>query len=300
MFQYRICGLAVESDFALPGMMSASGPLSRVDVRVRLGTTPPTLATARSVGPTWQVDDTSFLFHVPHVAHFLVTNGCDVVVDVEEVSTTVDAAPFLLGTAFGVLLHQRGQLVLHAATVSDRARGIALCGMTGAGKSTLATALCRAGCDFVGDDVAAIHFNDRGDPSVLPDGRQHRLWMDAAEHLALTTHLGPPVRPGMNKFHIDPPRMTPQGSMPLSAVFILRTAPTSRLVGLGPADAAALLRNEVYRSKVARHLERDTDLFRQIATLIGRVRVFLLERPMDFSRLDETVSALLTHVNEVA
>ncbi|MQP65967.1 hypothetical protein GE253_11515 [Niveispirillum sp. SYP-B3756] len=293
LFHYRVCGLSVASDFALPGMVTATESVSQPDVCVRRGTTPAKLDTARRIGPTWQLNDTAFLFQVPQVARFLVTDGSEVVVDVDELSTTVDAAPFLLGTAFGVLLHQRGQLVLHAATVSYRGRGVALCGITGAGKSTLAAALCRAGCDFVGDDVAAIRFDVGGVPTILPDGRQHRLWMDAAEQLALTDRIGPPVRPSMNKFHVDPPRVPTQDPMPLSAIFILRTAATSRLLELEPVDAAALLRDEVYRSKPASHLGRDADLFRQIAVLIGQVQVFLFERSMDFTQLDDTVAAVL-------
>jgi hypothetical protein len=279
-------------------MVIAAEGASKADVRVRCGATPAELGAARRVGATWQLDDTAFLFHVPQVARFLVTDGNEVVVDLHESSTTTDAAPFLLGTAFGVLLHQREQLVLHAATVSYRGRGLALCGVTGAGKSTLAAALCRAGCDFVGDDVAAIRFDEGGAPTILPDGRQHRLWMDAVEQLALTDRLGPPVRPCIKKFHVDPPRTATQGPTLLSAIFILRTTNTPRLVELEPADAAALLRKEVYRSRPASHLGRDANLFQQIAALLGRTRVYLLDRAMDFAALDDTVAAVLATCDE--
>jgi hypothetical protein len=279
-------------------MVIAAEGVSQADVRVRCGATPTGLDAARRVGATWQLDDTSFLFQVPQVARFLVVDGCEVVVDLHEASSTADAAPFLLGTAFGVLLHQRGQLVLHAATVSYRGRGLALCGVTGAGKSTLAAALCRAGCDFVGDDVAAVRFDEDGAPTILPDGRQHRLWMDAVEQLALTDRLGPPVRPSIKKFHVDPPRMAAQEPTPLTAIFILRTTDSPRQIELGPADAAALVRDEVYRSRPASHLGRDADLFRQIAALLGRVRVYLLDRTMDFAALDDTVAAVLATCGE--
>ncbi|WP_453956863.1 hypothetical protein [Amorphus suaedae] len=124
--------------------------------------------------------------------------------------------------------------------------------------------------------------------------------MDAAERLALTDRLGPPVRPGMKKFHVDPTRLATPGPAPLGAIFILRTAAASRLVEVGPADAAALLRDEVYRSRPASHLGRDADLFRQIAGLIGQVRVFLFERAMDFSLLHDTVAAVLAKLDEDA
>ncbi|MBU0724707.1 MAG: hypothetical protein KJ904_01680 [Alphaproteobacteria bacterium] len=72
------------------------------------------------------------------------------------------------------------------------------------------------------------------------------------------------------------------------------------MIELEPADAAALLRDEVYRSRPASHLGRDADLFRQIAGLLGRVRVFLFDRAMGFDMLDDTVAAILATVDEEA
>jgi hypothetical protein len=281
-------------------MIIAAEGTSRADVRVRCGTAPAELGMPSRVGPTWQLNDTAFLFEVPQVARFLVEQGSEIIVDLHETSTPADAAPFLLGTGFGVLLHQRGQLVLHAATVACRGRGLALCGVSGAGKSTLAAALCRAGCDFIGDDVAAIHFDQGGLPTILPDGRQHRLWMDAVEQLTLTDSLGAAVRPSIQKYHVDPPRMATQATTPLAAIFILKTANAPGLIKLAPADAAALLRKEVYRSGPASHLGRDADLFRQIAALLGRVQVFLFDRAMDFATLDDTVDTVLGTLDEAA
>jgi hypothetical protein len=55
------------------------------------------------------------------------------------------------------LLERRGLFSLHAACVTDaQGRGIVLAGPTGAGKSTLALALARAGAGFLSDDVVFL------------------------------------------------------------------------------------------------------------------------------------------------
>ncbi|MGH7881159.1 MAG: hypothetical protein ACREQD_16915, partial [Candidatus Binataceae bacterium] len=70
--------------------------------------------------------------------------GRDVAVETEPGSTDRDAAGFVLGAAFGILLYQRGALAVHGAAVTKDGRAVAICGASGAGKSTLAAALCRA------------------------------------------------------------------------------------------------------------------------------------------------------------
>jgi len=180
-----------------------------------------------------------------------------------------------------------------------------LCGATGIGKSTLAAALCRAGAAFVGDDIAAIR-TDTADqlPMVWPDGRQHRLWADAIEHLALAERQGAPIRSHMRKFHVAPSSSAHpvEDALPLSAVILLSSR--DRTVPPGPpaieriplVDAAPMLRGEIYRPHLARRLGNDPLLFIQIATLLNRVPVFRLERTRGLEYLDDGAALVLNAV----
>lgn len=303
MFRYVICGLSVESDIGLPGVRETDEGSSACDVVVRRGPVPLALDGAAYAGPTWQATDSRFLFHVPGVARYLITAGHEVVMEAEASADEADALPFLLGTGFGVLLHQRRCLVLHAATVSLDGRGVALCGVSGVGKSTLAAALCQAGCEFVSDDVTAIRFDADGRPVASPDGRQHRLWTDAVERLSLANRQGPPVRENFQKFHVDPYATEASGRLPLMAVMTLSWASVRQPAGIVPLnlpDAASLLRKDVYRSRLATRLGRDAEIFSQIAALLGRVRAFHLSREPGFDGLDATVRAVLAHLRDVA
>lgn len=303
MFQYLICGQLVASEFALPGYQQVEQSRSEADVVIRRGAVPPTMAGASYVGPNWQVADSSFLFHVPGVVRCLVVAGREIIAALEAPGREADAAPFLLGTGLGAALHQRGSLVLHAAAVSLDGCGVALCGPTGAGKSTFAAALCRAGGGFISDDVSAIRFGPDGRPSVLSDGRWHRLWAEAVERLSLADRQGEAVRKGIRKYHVDPCGAGAQPSFPLKTVILLRQVRPPQVPAFLPlklVEAAPLLRREVYRSSLASHMGRDTQLFGQIAALLGHVRVFRLSQAIDFDRLDETVQMVLAHLRESA
>ena len=164
-----------------------------------------------------------FLLRVPRLARFLITAGRDIVVEIEPGVTDHDAAGFVLGSAFGILLHQRGALVLHGAAVAKDGRAIAICGASGAGKSTLAAALCRDGCAFVTDDICVVGLDANRRPVVLPDGRQLKLWKQSIDRLDLAQLRGEAVRESFEKYFIDPSDARGQPS-PLAAIYVLREA----------------------------------------------------------------------------
>lgn len=307
MSRYLICGLSVTAALPLPGVARVAEDSSAVDVTVRCGEVPQTLENPNFVGPTWQVAGQRFVLDLPGILRMLVEDGRNIVVSPAAGMTETDIAPFVLSTGFGAILHQRGVLALHAATVVSAGRGIALCGASGAGKSTLAAALCHEGNAFVGDDIAAIRFDAAGPPVVFPDGRQHRLWADAITRLDLAPRQGQPIREHLPKFHVRLP-MSKDEPQPvaLTTVVILRARPAgepeapAQIVQLSPVDAAPLLRPQVFRPVLAHHMGLDGQLFGQIVGLLGQVRVFTLERSLGFEHLADTVAAMRAAVAEAS
>lgn len=293
---YLISGLRVASDFPLCGVVAASVFDSEADVYIRRGAVPRSLPNPDLTRPNWMMAEQDFLLHIPTVARLRVMKGREIVVDSERDAS--DSAPFVLGTAFGTLLHQRGAMVLHASAVSHKGRALALCGPSGAGKSSLAAALCQGGSALICDDVAAIHFDADGVPQVLPDSRQHRLWDDMIEHLDLAGSRGEAVRDTMEKYHVSP--TSEPVAMPLSTIVSVREAAFANMAPtlepLELADAAALLRTDIYRNALARKMGRDAALFGQAARLLGQVRMLRLTRPRESGRMLEAVELLHEHL----
>jgi len=280
-----------------------AAPTAKPDVLVRVGPVPEDSAVPDYKGPAWRLIGKRFYLEIPGLVRLMADDGREIVVEPLGEATETDIAPFILSTGFAAILHQRHVLAFHAATVAWRGRAIALCGPTGVGKSTLAAALCRVGAGFVGDDIAPVH-ND-GIPMVWPDGRQHRLWADAIEHMALAARQGPPIRAHMHKYHVAPsiPQTELREAIPLAALILLRTPEPMalpvppRIERLNLADAAPLLRKEVYRAALARRMGHDALLFTQIAALLGRVSVFRLERALDFAHLNDSAALVLAAVD---
>ncbi len=154
MNSYCVAGLAVASEIELPGAIAARAAAAP-DVVIRAGPVPEALPDASLRGPTWEIAGERFLLRIPGVARFLLSGGNEIRFEAAAGAGPADIAIFLLGTVFGILLHQRGQIVLHASAVRVAGKAVLFCGASGAGKSTLAAALAQRGFPVMTDDFCA-------------------------------------------------------------------------------------------------------------------------------------------------
>jgi hypothetical protein len=297
MYRYRISGLQVCSQLELPGAIPEASQAEVADVRICRATVPVTLQGAITSAPTWEMAGESFLLRVPGLARFLIARGREIDVELEPDAREHDATGFVLGTCLGVLLHQRGVLVLHGAAVASDGRAIAICGASGAGKSTLAAALCRQGCAFAVDDVCVVSLNGQREPIVLADGRQLKLWQDSIVKLDLSERRGEAVRDTFEKYYIQPFDRIIEPPK-LSAIYALREAHSPMQAGierLELPDAMRMLEYEAYRPGLYAKMGLKPEMFGQAAAVLSHAKAFLLIRPCGFEHLEETVATLRKH-----
>src|SRR5208282_4464218 len=112
MPSYRIAGLSVECEIALPGLIALGPESGPPEVNILQCAVPAELREAEASGPTWAVEGDRFLLRIPDLARFLLTQGREIAFETENGTSVEDVAVFLVGTVFGTLLHQRRQIVL--------------------------------------------------------------------------------------------------------------------------------------------------------------------------------------------
>jgi len=296
-FHYCISGLTVACEFALPGAIALHSAPASADVHVRIAVVAGTLEGGAALGPNWDMVGEDFLLKVPRLARFLMRAGREILVGLEPEACARDAGAYVLGTAFGILLHQRGALVLHGSAVARNGEAIAICGHSGAGKSTLAAALCGRGCSFITDDLCAIALDQDNRPVILPDGRQLKLWQEAIEKLDLSEHRGEAVLGRFEKYFIAPQEIA-AAALPLRAIYVLQeTRPplADGIEALSLPDAMHALDREAYRPGLRLKMGARPELVLQGAKLLAQVKVFRLTRPRDFAKLPQTADAVLSH-----
>lgn len=202
----------------------------------------------------------------------------------EEVSDQ-DLRTFLLGSAVGALLIQRGMLVLHGNAVEKGGRAIVCLGHSGAGKSTLAYALMRQGWRLLADDLVAI----TPEGLVLPGIPRIKLWADAAKAFGLDPEALPPIRAGMHKYLLMGDAVQRAGeAVPLVALYLIHQrrhneqegGESTRITRITSQKSAALmLRNQAFRPRFVRGLGQEGQNFMALARLLRSVPLATLPLP---------------------
>jgi hypothetical protein len=293
---YGICGLVVASEIELPGPACAASA-DAPQVVIRRGPTPESLPEPSASGPTWQMAGRQFLLCIPGIARFLITDGRELVVTPDSDASLADVPVFILNTAFGILLHQRGEVVLHASAVAVDGKAVLFCGSSGAGKSTLAAALAQRGYPVICDDLCALTLQGAGAPLAQSDGGQLQLWAQAIGRLGLAEQRGERVRPVLEKYRVAPSAVVTR-PLPLGAVYAVREARPPYAAGIerpNAVDAAVLLRRNAYRPLLIAEMGQRVSYFRAATAAADGAGVFHLIRPLDFARLPEVIADLEAH-----
>lgn len=233
----------------------------------------------------WRADG-SCLLSQKGVASYQIRNGCDIVVEPVLPSEAPDIALFLLGSGLGMLCHQRGLIPLRASCVAIGNQAYAFAGEAGCGKSTIAAALVDAGAKLVSDDVCAVDVAAPGGPLVWPGVPRLKLWRNTME--ALNLPLGRPVRTSvcLEKYSHPVPDAFHAAPVPLGRIYHVyrfASARNHRPQPVSGRHAFDLLRDHIYRSRIARAMGLGERIFLQAASLTASVAQFKLMAPTGLS-----------------
>ena len=186
-------------------------PVDGCDVLVRIDTVEPPPRDAIALAAARWIKGRAVWRDYSGTCRMLVREGREIVI---EPAPRVDERALrlvVLGNGVGMILHQRGLLVLHASAVAIAGAAVVFSGFSGAGKSTIAAALNRRGHPLVADDVVAVRAESDG-YVVLPGFPQVKLSPEVAESLGYDdralTELHPQLRKRGHRalagFSLDP------------------------------------------------------------------------------------------------
>jgi hypothetical protein len=243
---------------------------------------------------------------IPGLARFLVRDGLTIDVAIEPGADRDEVQEFLDGAVLGALIHQRGELPLHAATLvpPGAAEAIALAGTPGTGKSTLACELVRRGWSLLSEDLSRL--TQEGDRMIAwPGTGLFRLRPDACRRVGLPTESLARASGGQDKFLV--PVAVRTEPAPLATIVCMQRLPPGAsakagvpgacdaLTAVSGARAMALLTEHVYRRRYAVALGLTRQHIRLLGVLRSSTRLLQLEMSGSVAGAADSIAAIVAH-----
>jgi hypothetical protein len=303
-YHYKVFGLHVSSDILLPELV-AIDTSDMPEVNIRLGKVHEdviiNLNSDINKNEMYRAVKNEFSLIVSGVASYYVTNGNSITVEPAEQSKETSVRLFLLGTAFGALLMQRGILPFHGSAVVINGCCVIFTGTSGAGKSTLLTAFIKKGYLFLTDDVAAVTMDNEGVFWVHPAYPQQKLWRDSAETMKIDiTGLTPFYSYNSSeKFAVPALKSFCQAPAPLAAVYELEVGIgvekqcSTNIRRLENIDKLAVIISHTYRPWLIDKLGLKEAHFKQCVAVARQVAVSRLTRPEGIIFVEEQANHIL-------
>lgn len=291
-FTYSAFGLIIHSEIECPELIQATG---NPDVTISLGNVPSELDNPLFSGVRFQANGQEFLLTVDGIAKYLVKNGNSIIIDMIPNSNLSDVRLFLLGSAIGAIIHQRGLVPFHGSSIKIGNTAIILSGFSGAGKSTLAAAFRQKGYQLLSDDVSVVSLSDEGFPIVYPGYPQMKLWNDSIIKLGDDPSNYSKVRKQIEKHNIPITASFWDKPLPLSKIFIIVSSNLGELKiePIRGIEKFNQLKTHTYRFNFVAGTQMKTNHFNSLDLLAKNVVVLKLTRPTGKFMFDELINLVL-------
>lgn len=289
-YKYRAYGLSIASQIPVTGFEPA--PVDNPDVVIRVGDVPENLVNAINQTNFYQSNAREFLLKTPKVGNIYIGNGKEIVVQPAVDQSDSNLSAYIVGMAFGAIMHQRRLLPLHASTVVYKEKCLVFAGRSGAGKSTIAAALIAVGASLVADDVSVVDFTNET-PAIRPAFPTMKIWADSLQHVGIDTKELTPVQNEAHKYYLPVEQFCNQLAA-IRQVFVLlpqdRTGiEIKQLTGI---DKFQALKKYTYLFRGIPNTGLEQNHFVLVNQLANKVPVNQLMRPVGAVNTEEMVRAI--------
>ncbi len=244
----------------------------------------------------FRMTDAGFELSIPGLCDFLISPTRIAIFPAPNVEEQSIRA-YLLGSAIGALLHLRGLTVFHgSAVLLPDGTSAMFCGLSTAGKSTLAATLASRGHAALTDDVTAVRIGDDGMPWCLPGLARTKLWRDALERLGLDDQANATnqVLPDMDKYCL--PVETASQPALLTRFYELQVDEVSseplNFTEIKGVDKLHVLLAQVYRSGYLKAMGRQNSLLSATSRMAKSLTMHRISRPRQSHTLPAIVDWL--------
>lgn len=281
-FTYKAFGLIMRSEFRIPELLTFKGI---PDIEIQLGKTPARLKKNVQKGVKFQLTKNEFLLEVDNIAKYYVNKGKKIIIETKKKEVDKEIRLFLLGSVFGALFLQKGLLPIHGSSIKFGNSATIFTGLSGVGKSSIATFFISQGYHVLADDISVVNQN----LEVVPGYPNMRIWNDVLQELNMNNEPLIQLRPNIKKYQVPVNDKYCSTPLPLRNIIIINTKNSpgfviEELTGINKFNA---LKNNTYRYRFVKGLEKQLDHFFILNKLLPEINMYKVTRPQSPLLLNE-------------
>jgi hypothetical protein len=275
-YKYSVFGLNIQSEIEISELVTT---FSNPDVIIRLGKVPESLGEKSFKGVCFEAIPGTLIIEAKNIARYIIIEGKEIIIEPEPNAKESSIRLFLLGSAMGALLHQRGILPIHGNGIQFNETGILFAGISGAGKSTLAAMMALRGFMPITDDISAIGF-ENDNPVILPGIPHLKLWNDSIQKMKLKTDGLKKVRDELEKYYYPTNNVFANKTIPLKKIYIMNINQQEgiALKSISGIEKFTVLKNHTYRYNYLKSMNLEENHFGLVTKLASKIEISRLFR----------------------
>ncbi|KFJ42946.1 serine/threonine protein kinase [Francisella philomiragia] len=197
MYVYNIFGMVIISELQLPVCKEVPELKNQANVYIKFGDVKAHLPQEHiNSNKHTIVEPNNIWLYIKDNAWIHITDGKYITVELLKDADLQTVCLYLFGSGIGALVHQQGKTVIHGNSLEVDGKSIVFTGDSGAGKSTISTALYERGYSFLADDLAVINEKLEVEPGIP----RLKVWQDTADNLNINTENLDRIRLLVNKY----------------------------------------------------------------------------------------------------
>ncbi|MDP2836328.1 MAG: hypothetical protein Q8N97_05045 [Methanobacteriaceae archaeon] len=215
-----------------------------------------------------------------------IIKGKEIIVNSQTSIDKTFLRALILGPALGILLHQRGRLVLHASAVNMNDGAVAFMGHNGAGKSTTTFSFMNNGYPLISNDILSIEFRNNL-PVVYPGLPRIKLWPESME-ISRKDMESFPIHPESRKRSCLVDNFCNRVTS-LKHIYVIGNGEKTFLEDLKPQDALIELIRNSYCANIFQNSDQATNL-EEYAKIVKNVSIKQLNIERSLEKIPEMVN----------
>lgn len=295
MYFYRIYGLKVRSEIEIPQALEVE-KIDEADVEIVHGKMYDFMYEHAQMGyGTWTSKFECAWFWREDSGHFMIEGGKKITVDVLADGNMLMVSSMILSACFALIILQRNELCLHGSCLENEGKAFAVCGESGAGKSTVTMELLKEKFGFVADDTVRI--NTKGtDVLAYPTYPQQKLCRDMAKHYGLDLDSMIYIDEERDKFALPRRDRFIEHELPLAYIFALKKSADIDEVQVRTISGGDYIKSVIdnlYLSDTYKNIVgMPPEFMMQIINMSSKVKIYEICRPVKGNSVQKIVSEI--------